>query len=61
MTAVVAGRASIVVATHRPATTVLLHLLHLVPGATALLGYLFLLPVAEALGCQATLTSPKDA
>ena len=58
MTAVVAGRASIAAATHRPATTVLLHL---VPGALALLGYLFLLPVAEALGCQATLTSPKDA
>ena len=58
MTAVVAGRASIAAATHRPATTVPLHL---VPGALALLGYLFLLTVAETLGCQATLTSPKDA
>ena len=47
MTAVLPAQVAQVGATHRPATTVLLHL---VPGAVALLGYVGLVPLAAALG-----------
>src|SRR6478609_1225177 len=47
VTTVVAGSVAGPVAPHRPATTVLLHL---VPGALGLLGYLLVLPVTQALG-----------
>lgn len=47
MTAAVVRRSDAAVATLRPATAVLLHL---GPGVLALLGYLALLPVADALG-----------
>jgi len=47
VTTVVAGSVAGPVAPHRPATTVLLHL---VPGALGLLGYLLALPVTQAVG-----------
>ena len=47
MTTVVAGPEGRLVAAHRTATTVLLHL---ALGEPALLGYLLLLPVTDALG-----------
>ena len=47
MTADVARPSAETQPTHRPATSVLLHL---VPGAAALAGYLVLLPVTETIG-----------